>query len=338
MGSATTDIISNKERLNQLERGMFADSFKGWRAKTPARMAPRIAERARSPGPALSGSAAAPDVLVSIWVPEARETALEFRRSAAHRSRMSAVRLRPLVNLVGLLALASSAACSRSAPPSSEPRTAPADAEAAHADHAPDAGHGKAGYHMDFSHTEHFAAHFDDADRDAWQKPKTVVALLALKAGDRVVDLGAGTGYFVPALSQAVGERGRVLAIDSERNMVEHVKRRAADSGLKNVDARLVQPDDPGLESDAWDRVLVVNTWHHIDDRVRYTQKLARALKPGGALVIVDFTRESDIGPPQHHRLSADEVTGELRAGGLSARILEEDLPKQYVVSGTRER
>jgi ubiquinone/menaquinone biosynthesis C-methylase UbiE len=206
-------------------------------------------------------------------------------------------------------------------------------------DHAPEAHDaGRAGYHMDFSHTHHFAAHFDDASRDAWQKPHEVLKLLSLSPGARVVDLGAGTGYFLQSLGTAVGEKGRVLAVDAERKMIEHVKKRAAEKRWRNVEARLVPANDPQLEANGWDRILIVNTWHHIDDRAAYTQKLARALVPGGVLLIVDFTPESDIGPPLHHRLTADEVVGELEAGGLSARIENESLPKQYAVSGTRAR
>jgi ubiquinone/menaquinone biosynthesis C-methylase UbiE len=191
---------------------------------------------------------------------------------------------------------------------------------------------------MDFSHTEHFAAHFDDASRDAWQKPGDVVKLLALKPGARVVDLGAGTGYFLEPLAAAVGERGHVLAVDAERKMIEHVMKRAVEKRWRNVEARLVPPDDPKLEADSWDRILIVNTWHHIGDRAAYTRKLARALKPGGVLLIVDFTRESDIGPPLQHRLSADQVRAELEAGGLTPQLVKETLPKQYAVSGTRAR
>ncbi|HEY6560600.1 MAG TPA: methyltransferase domain-containing protein [Polyangiaceae bacterium] len=247
---------------------------------------------------------------------------------------------------VGLLVITCAAACRRtSAPETQQPPTARAASsqrapgpETPDADPHPTHDAGPSGYHMDFSHTQHFAAHFDDAGRDAWQKPKHVLELLAIQPGARVVDLGAGTGYFVSVLSRAVGESGRVLAVDTERKMIEHLMKRSAEKRWRNVEARLVPADDPKLEADSWDRILIVNTWHHIDDRAAYTRKLARGLKPDGILLIVDFTRESDIGPPLHHRLTADEVHAELRAGGLAARIRDENLPKQYVVSGTRVR
>jgi hypothetical protein len=51
---------------------------------------------------------------------------------------------------------------------------------------------------------------------------------------------------------------------------------------------------------------------------------------------VVDFTLETDKGPPKEHRLSAEQVIAELRAGGLVGSVLEETLPDQYVVSAKK--
>jgi ubiquinone/menaquinone biosynthesis C-methylase UbiE len=197
--------------------------------------------------------------------------------------------------------------------------------------------HGAQGYHMDFSEVERFARHFDSPDRDAWQKPAEVVTLLDLRPGHVVADIGAGTGYFLSYWSKAVGSQGRVLALDVEPNMVEYMKRRARQAGWDNVEARVVAPDDPGLAPGSVDRIVIVDTWHHIDDRPTYTTKLLRALRPGGSVLVVDFTLESDQGPPVQHRMPPEEVAKELASGGLRAEIdRTETLPKQYVVRGSK--
>jgi ubiquinone/menaquinone biosynthesis C-methylase UbiE len=180
---------------------------------------------------------------------------------------------------------------------------------------------------------ERFSALFDDPARDAWQRPEEVVRLLSLAPGDSVADLGAGTGYFLPYLSRAVGPSGSVWALDVESAMVEHVRQRARAEGLDNVRALRVAPDDPGLPEASLARILIVDTWHHIDDRVAYATRLARALRPGGEIWVVDFTLESDIGPPPAHRLSAEQVRSELEGAGLRTSIAEgQPLPKQYLV------
>jgi ubiquinone/menaquinone biosynthesis C-methylase UbiE len=192
---------------------------------------------------------------------------------------------------------------------------------------------------MDFSDVEHFARRFDGPERDGWQKPAEVVRFLELGAGQVVADIGAGTGYFLPYLAKAAGADGRVLALDVEPNMIEYMKQRSRKSGFSNVEARVVPPDDPALAPGSVDHILIVNTWHHIDDRAGYAGKLARALRPAGSLLIVDFTLEADMGPPKEHRLSAEQVVKELVGGGFRAEIVRgETLPKQYLVRGSLDK
>jgi ubiquinone/menaquinone biosynthesis C-methylase UbiE len=194
-------------------------------------------------------------------------------------------------------------------------------------------GHGpKHGMHHDFSDAEAYSRQFDSDERRAWQQPEHVVELMAIEPGMTVVDIGAGTGFFEPYLAAAVGAEGRVLALDVEEGMVDFLTKRVAEQHLAVVEPRLVEYDDPGLAEASVDRILVVNTWHHIDDRPSYTRKLAAALKPGGTVTIVDFEKSSPHGPPPRHRLTAEQVASELTSGGLEAEALEEKLENQYVV------
>ena len=84
-------------------------------------------------------------------------------------------------------------------------------------------------------------------------------------------------------------------------------------------------------------RVLIVDTWHHIDGRAAYAAKLRGVLAPGGAVFVVDFTMEAKHGPPAHHRLRPEQVMDELTAGGLDASLIEEPLPEQFIVVGRRK-
>jgi len=197
---------------------------------------------------------------------------------------------------------------------------------------------GDTSHRHDFSDAERFARIFDDPDRDQWQRPAEVVTLLELAPGMTVVDLGAGTGYFVPHLAEAVGPEGRVLALDVEPNMVRHMRARFEAAGLENVSARVVPPDRPGLEAGSVDRILIVDTWHHISQRERYAALLRESLRPGGAVYVVDFTTDSPHGPPVEMRLDAEQVSAELFAAGLEVEVLPESLPWQYVVRGRTRR
>jgi ubiquinone/menaquinone biosynthesis C-methylase UbiE len=187
-----------------------------------------------------------------------------------------------------------------------------------------------------FENADEWAKKFDDPSRDAWQRPADVVAALRLSAGMTVVDVGAGTGYFEPWLSRAVGESGKVIAIDVEPDMIRYLNERAEREGLANVEPRLAPYDDPKLAPESVDRVLVVDAWHHVARREAYAEKLRIALRPGGTVMVVDFKLSSKHGPPLHHRLAPESVARELAAGGLSTSIADTLLPEQYLVVGTR--
>lgn len=219
------------------------------------------------------------------------------------------------------------------------PQTKPSTPPKAAADH-----HGHHGHHGHeggplvhrFEKADEWTKVFDDPARDAWQKPAHVVSLMKIEAGSTVADLGTGTGYFLRHLSSAVGEKGKVLALDVEPDMIRYVKERAVREKLPNVEARVIALDDPGLGEATADRVLIVDTWHHIPERRAYAKKLARGLRPKGMVFVVDFTKDSERGPPKHHRLAPETVIEELASAGLTARVEPSELPDQFVVVGQR--
>lgn len=185
-----------------------------------------------------------------------------------------------------------------------------------------------------FEHADEWAPKFDDPTRDEWQRPQEVIAALELSPGMRVADIGAGTGYFEPWLSRAVGESGLVYALDVEPDMVRYMTDRVAREKLANVRPTVVEGDKINLMD--LDRILFVDVWHHLPEREAYAIKIRNALKPGGKVVIVDFTLEAEHGPPKHHRLAPEKIVRELAAGGLSATVSTTKLPEQYIVVGSR--
>ena len=208
-------------------------------------------------------------------------------------------------------------------------------AHAGHGGHPGHAGH-REGMTHDFNDAARFAAAFDDPKRDAWQKPTDVVALLGLRPGQAVADLGAGTGYFLPHLLKAVAPGGAVVGLDVAEGMVAWMNARIAREGLTGAEARKVAFDDPGLAQESVDVLLTVDTWHHVDGREAYARKVAAGLRPGGRFVVVDFTMDSPEGPPPAFRLPPEKVLTELDAAGFDARLVDETLPYQYVVIATR--
>jgi predicted methyltransferase len=185
--------------------------------------------------------------------------------------------------------------------------------------------------HHPFTNVERWVKVFDDPARNAWQKPQEVVAALGLKPGMIVADLGAGTGYFEPHLAKAVAPRGMVLAIDTEPEMVRHLGERARQAGLAGVLPVLALPDDPFLPRGSVDLVLIVDTYHHIDDRLQYFGRLREGLAPGGRVAVIDFhKRPLPVGPPPEHKLERSFVVNEMRAAGWTLAGEPTFLPYQY--------
>jgi SAM-dependent methyltransferase len=189
-------------------------------------------------------------------------------------------------------------------------------------------GHSDRGYHRSFDQAEKWAKEFDDPSRDAWQKPNEVLDALHLDRTARVADLGAGTGYFSARIARLIPE-GKLFAVDIEPDMLRFLGERAQREHLSFLVPVLASAGSPNLPEPV-DLVLVVDTYHHIDDRLAYFAALRASLRPGGRLAIVDFKADSPNGPPPEHRISAERVTAELNAAGYSLLATHLFLPRQY--------
>jgi predicted methyltransferase len=191
---------------------------------------------------------------------------------------------------------------------------------------------GRATSRQRFVDPEARAATWDDPERHDWQKPMTVFRMLGLAEGQEVADLGAGTGYFTRLLSSMVGVSGKVYAVDVEQAMLDHiVNRDDLDPGMDNIIPVLADPNDPKLPEGELDVVLIVNTWHHIDRRVKYLRRLIKSVKPSGSIGLIDW-RMGDLpmGPPEDHRLSRERVIREFEKVGWQLDAESVALPYQY--------
>jgi ubiquinone/menaquinone biosynthesis C-methylase UbiE len=183
--------------------------------------------------------------------------------------------------------------------------------------------------HMErhFDDAERWAKEFDDPSREAWQQPQRVIAALGIKPGHSVADIGAGTGYFSVRLARAAGAP-TVYAADIEPSMVAYLKGRAAKEGLANLHAVQAGAEGPNLPAPV-DTILIVDTFHHIPNRVAYFTALKRSLKPGGTLAIVDFRKDSPSGPPVEFRFTPEQISAELGQAGFELAEQHDFLPRQ---------
>ena len=175
-------------------------------------------------------------------------------------------------------------------------------------------------------------AHFEDPARAQWQKPDEVIASLGPLDGKIVADIGAGTGYFAFPLAK---KAAKVIAIDIDQRFLDYIeqKRRTQKVGA-NIETRITAPDSPGLKPAEADLVLIVDTYHHIENRIDYLKKLKKDLAKSGLLVIVDYKKEkTPPGPPVELRIAQESVESELKSAGFAVVSADRDLlPYQYII------
>jgi cyclopropane fatty-acyl-phospholipid synthase-like methyltransferase len=186
------------------------------------------------------------------------------------------------------------------------------------------------------SHPDHMDHHFDanasaktfdDPARDAWQMPDRVIAALNLKPGQIVADIGSGTGYFSVRLAKSAAAP-KVYGADIEPSTVTYLRERAAKEGLHNVISVQATADSANLPEPV-DLVLIVDTYHHIGDREAYFRRLAKSLKPGGRVAIIDFKPDSPEGPPKEFRFSPEKFKSEMATAGYKLAAQHDFLPRQ---------
>jgi ubiquinone/menaquinone biosynthesis C-methylase UbiE len=130
-----------------------------------------------------------------------------------------------------------------------------------------------------------------------------------------VVEPGCGMGYFTLDLARIVGPAGRVVAIDLQLEMVDRLRRRAAHAGLERaIETRLARPDRLGIDDLAGrvDFVLAFYVVHEMERPDAFYAEVAAALKPGGAVLVVE--------PPLHVSRGEFEASlGIAERAGLAA-------------------
>ena len=184
-------------------------------------------------------------------------------------------------------------------------------------------------HHADF---HQLVAHFEDPARAQWQKPDEVIASLGSLEGKTVADIGAGSGYFTFPLAK---KAAKVIAIDIDQRFLDYIEQRKRTQKVgANIETRITAPDSPGLKPGEADLVLIVDTFHHIENRIDYLKKLKKDLAKGGVLVIVDYKKKNTPpGPPVELRIAQEQVESELKSAGFTIVSSDRDLlPYQYVI------
>lgn len=126
------------------------------------------------------------------------------------------------------------------------------------------------------------------AARDKWQKSEEIVRFLHISSGSRVADIGCHEGYMTFKLARAVQSRGTVYAVDVALPKLEKLKDYAETNNIKNIITIQGDYNNPKLPPDILDAVLILDTYHEMDDHDQILQYIKHSLKKGGRILICD--------------------------------------------------
>lgn len=161
---------------------------------------------------------------------------------------------------------------------------------------------------------------FEVESREIFRARQEIVDRIGLRPGDRIADIGTGTGLFVEPFSLAVGSEGWVYALDIAPAFVGSVGAAVEARGLTNVTPAVCGQDEIRLPPESIEAAFVCDTYHHFEFPAPTLASIHRALKPGGQLVVIDFeripgvSREWTIG---HVRAGKDTFRAEIERAGF---------------------
>jgi ubiquinone/menaquinone biosynthesis C-methylase UbiE len=133
---------------------------------------------------------------------------------------------------------------------------------------------------------------------------ETLVPQFGLESGQKVLDVGTGTGVLIPYLIREVGPAGSVTAIDYSENMIQVCKTKH--SHLKNVTVELKNIEEDAFPTESFDAVICFGVFPHLENKEKALRNINRTLKPSGKLVIAHALSSEEL--KAHHNNASSAV------------------------------
>ena len=169
---------------------------------------------------------------------------------------------------------------------------------------------------------------FNKQASDPKSKHEEILKVLALQHGQKVVDIGAGGGYFSLKFAEAVSSQGHFYEADTDSGKVDFIKKAATEKDTGNIEVILAGKEDLTLPEKV-DLMFLRNVYHHILNRIEYFKKLKEALNPGGHIAIVEHKGGGGFHRLFEHRVAGETIIQEMTKAGYRVTESLDILPKQ---------
>jgi len=156
----------------------------------------------------------------------------------------------------------------------------------------------------------------------AFSDPQKNIEQLGLQKGMLVADLGAGSGAYTIAAAKAVGDSGRVYAVEVQKELLSGIKSSASKEGVSNIEVIWGDVERAGktkIKDNIIDAVIVSNILFQVDDKQGFLNEIDRILKKGGNVLVVDWIDSfGGMGPDREHIISHSEAKKLFEENGFS--------------------
>jgi len=149
--------------------------------------------------------------------------------------------------------------------------------------------------------------------------PKKILEKIGLKTNDIVVDFGCGAGFYTIEAAKITGINGKVFAIDINRDILDHLKQKAIESGLRNIygiKTDLEKEDSTGLDEGLANVALMINLLYLIKNKEILLREAYRILKSNAKLVIMEWSEKGEL-----NMLEKEELVKNKEIKDLATRI-----------------
>lgn len=156
---------------------------------------------------------------------------------------------------------------------------------------------------------------FEEVERENNLQINRVMDILKISEGKTVADIGAGSGWFTVRAARRVGVKGKVFAVEINQEYINHINERAKKENLSIVSTILGKTDDPLLPKQSVDAVLILKTYHEIEEPVRFLKNLRLGLRKDALVGIIDRN-----GSGEDHGIDKETVIKEATRAGFDLK------------------
>lgn len=170
-------------------------------------------------------------------------------------------------------------------------------------------------------------------NRESQERCSLMLANMGVKRGMTICDMGCGNGFYALQLAKMVGEKGQILAVDVQPEMLKFLRDRTEKAGIENVIPILGSFHHPRLPPNSTDLILMVDVYHEFSHPEHMLAAMRDALKPDGLIVLLEYRTEDPKVPIKPlHKMSKKQIMKEYEPNGFKLVKEFDKLPWQHMM------